>query len=422
MNIRCVIYYGRIRAPTFASEEILNYNETRKNLGPDNQKFTIDLIDAELQKWDHLNTILLSVEEDLAIKDLALFNSYVEIAISLGYGIEELGYVFLGPLVRRSDYIINNLHLNQVRTSIWHNSKVKFHQTRRRIDGLKEAGFDPRRMRDLFCEYGYNFFKVTDYTIEAYFQWITERPNEYYMKQFKAWEKAAQDGYTLDANAPLKLDETGSRESGASHSLEQVPLQGNTIRQGSAERVEPLQATLQEEPSKASNADDKDRSKALEDAITDKVTEGEMVETVCEQDEEDGSDMSDDPDTAKEGHSLDNESDASADDIVQDATMEGHSSDNGRDALGDDSEQDTAMEARSSDNFESDASEDDSGLDTAMELPSSDNEGNVSQHNAEHIYSSDNGSEAEEEDMDENGDELEEMPVSNTFLEDILWR
>lgn len=77
-----------------------------------------------------------------------------------------------------------------------------------------------------------------------------------------------------------------------------------------------------------------------------------MVETVSEQDEEDGSDMSDDPYTAKEGHSLDNESDASADDIVQDATMEGHSSDNGSDALEDDSEQDTAMEALSSDNFE----------------------------------------------------------------------
>lgn len=176
---------------------------------------------------------------DLAIKDLALFNSYVEIAISLGYGIEELGYVFLGPLVRRSDYIINNLHLNRVRTSIWHNSKFKFHQTRRRIDGLKEAGFDPRRLRDLVCEYGYNFFKVTDYTIEAYFQWITERPNEYYMKQFKAWEKAAQDGGTLDANAPLKLDETGSRESGASDSLGQVPLQGNTIRRSVSSRSRP---------------------------------------------------------------------------------------------------------------------------------------------------------------------------------------
>lgn len=56
-----------------------------------------------------------------------------------------------------------------------------------------------------------------------------------------------------------------------------------------------------------------------------------------------------------------------------------------------------------------------------MELPSSDNEGNVSQHNAEQativeIYSSDNGSEAEEEDMVETEDELEEMPMSNTFL------
>lgn len=32
MNIRCVIYYGRIRVPTFASEEILNYIETRDQI------------------------------------------------------------------------------------------------------------------------------------------------------------------------------------------------------------------------------------------------------------------------------------------------------------------------------------------------------------------------------------------------------
>lgn len=42
MNIRCIIYYGRIRIPRWTSIEMLNCFQILKDLGPDNQKYTIE--------------------------------------------------------------------------------------------------------------------------------------------------------------------------------------------------------------------------------------------------------------------------------------------------------------------------------------------------------------------------------------------
>lgn len=189
MNIRCIIYYGRIRTPKWTSMEILNYIQTHKDLGPNDEKYTIDYINMELSKWDQLNAMFLSKPERLASH-----HSDIKLALSLGYGMQEIESLFFKTnttankiVYQLSEHGINNF-------AFLTNADMTFVKVRRHIWHFKKAGLNTKRSRDLLCEYGYSFFTITDDIIELHFQWDTNDPKYDTKKKFMEWVQATQDG------------------------------------------------------------------------------------------------------------------------------------------------------------------------------------------------------------------------------------
>lgn len=359
MHTRCIIYYGRIRIPRWTPNKILIYIRNNKNLDLDYEKYTIDYVNNQFSKWDYLNTTI-----PLSKFTFSEFNnSNIKLAISLGYGIQEIKGIFqiISPICK----IINEINKDGTKINTYlSNLSERFTRIRHYIFYLKREGYIAKRTRDLLCEQGHNCLTYTDDLIEIHYQWNTPNPHVDKVEDFRHWQRSRQDINLLNQNDSLEITETNQLISSTSHLLEE------------------------KRPINKEN-----------EILIDNSLQGPLFEN-------DSLDM--ESYFSKNDYEIkeqNNEIDLLERDTNKNTIIEEHSSDNGS---GTEDIDETSDKLENTDmNIEE--------LPLDETINALENENNIIDK-----HSSDEGS--ENKDMNETNDKLEDMPLSKAFLNELSWK
>lgn len=353
MHIRCIIYYGRIKIPRWTTIQILNYIRINKHPELDNEKYTTDYLNTQLSKWDQLNATISLTE----FRSTEYDGSNIKDILALGYGMNEVRYLF--GITLKPKVLIEKLSTDGIEISTYlPNHKNDFFFLRRYMFYLKKMGSNAKRIRDLLCEYGYNFLTYTDDIIEPHFQWNTERPHDDKEEDFIIWKREKMQHLS-------PFNQINSREITETNQL----IHSTSL-------LPELEVNLQ-----GSNPSVTNESNILEDHFQ----QGPNIETYLWDKDFFSKRVSelDESDNQRQNTEMD-ENEITIDNLEKYPVIEEHSSDDGSEAEN--------ME-ETSDKLEN--------KNTIIE---------------EHL--SDDGS--EDEDVDETDDELEDLPLSKAFLNDLL--